>query len=372
MNKKWMWLFFSVGIIVFCIVLIKINQVEKVQLVNREGNSYEKAVVEKILTDNLQSDGTRVGYQEVRLRLTSGAFKGSSVIATSASGYLYGATCKPGTKVIVNVSVSEGEKIVTVYNYDRESVIYIFLLLFFVVLALVGGRKGIESAIGLIFTFICIIFLFLPMLYRGYSPFLSAVVVVILTTFVTMVLIGGFTRKTVTAITGTISGVILAGIMAKIFGHFAHINGYNVSDIEELTYMANNTKLQIGGLLFAGVLIASLGAVMDIGMSISSTICEISQRNPSLSRMELFRSGIRVGRDMMGTMSNTLILAFTGGSINILVWIYVYHLSYHQTLNMYSIGIEIMQGLSGSIAIILTVPIVSAIGAFLNGFHDYD
>lgn len=116
----------------------------------------------------------------------------------------------------------------------------------------IGGKKGLKSAIGLFFTFMCILYLFIPMLYKGYSPFWSAVVVVILTTIVTMYLIDGFTVKSVSATLGTIIGVIIAGAFAAGFGYFSRISGYNVSDIEELIFIGNNTSLQIGGILFAG------------------------------------------------------------------------------------------------------------------------
>ena len=103
---------------------------------------------------------------------------------------------------------------------------------------------------------------------------------------------------------------------------------------------------------------------MDVAMSISSTIEEISHQNPELGVKGLFFSGMRVGKDMMGTMSNTLILAFAGGSLNTLVFIFAYNYSYHQIINMYSIGIELMQGISASMGVILTVPFTSLAGAF--------
>ena len=164
---------------------------------------------------------------------------------------------------------------------------------------------------------------------------------------------------------GTIFGVIIAGVFALIFGNVTSISGYNVSDIENLVYVGEMTDIQIGQLLFAGILIASLGAVMDVGMSISSTLCEIKEKNPSLTMKELFLSGMNVGRDMMGTMTNTLILAFTGGSINTLVFIYAYNYQYLQIMNMYSVGIEIMQGLSASLGVILAVPFTSLITSII-------
>lgn len=186
-----------------------------------------------------------------------------------------------------------------------------------------------------------------------------------MTTIVTMYLIDGFTIKSISAALGTVIGVIIAGIFAASFGYVSKISGYNVAEIEELVYIGNNTNLQIGGILFAGILIASLGAVMDVSMSVASTLNEIYEKNPNLNKKELFKSGINVGRDMMGTMSNTLILAFTGGSINTLIFSYAYCMQYNQIINMYSIGIEIMKGISGSIAVILTVPLVSLISSIL-------
>ena len=219
------------------------------------------------------------------------------------------------------------------------------------------------------FTFICIIYLFLPMLYRGYSPFLSAVVVIILITIVSLYLIDGISKKSISAMIGTITGVIISGVCAAGFGNIAKISGYNVAEVEELVFISNNTNLKVGGILFAAILIASLGAVMDVSMSIASAMTEIYSHNNNIGKKDLFKSGINVGRDMMGTMSNTLILAFTGGSINTLILNYAYALKYNQVINMYQIGIEIMQGVSGSIAIILSVPLVSIISSYLLTFE---
>lgn len=121
--------------------------------------------------------------------------------------------------------------------------------------------------------------------------------------------------------------------------------------------------------MFAGILISALGAVMDVAMSVASTINEIHEKNPALGRRELFLSGIHVGRDMMGTMSNTLILAFTGGSLNTLIYIYCYNYNYYQVLNMYDIGIEIIQGIAATLGVILTVPFVAFISAWLLVRH---
>ena len=351
-------------LIIFSIFLYFFNNIERVELVNSSGTSYVKAVVNEIVEDNIQEDGSRIGYQKVMLRVLSGKLKGQLIEGTSFAGYLYGADCTVGMKVIASISKYEDNASAAVYSYDRSNIIYIFVGLFLLMLWIIGGKKGFKSAIGLVFTFICIIYLFLPILYKGYSPFLSAVIVIILITIVSLYLIDGITKKSISAMIGTIIGVIIAGICAAGFGYVAKISGYNVSEVEELVFVANNTELKVGGILFSAILIASLGAVMDVSMSISSTLTEIYNHNKNIGRVELFKSGINVGRDKMGTMSNTLILAFTGGSINTLILNYAYALKHNQIINMYEIGIEIMQGVSGSIAIILSVPLVSIISSY--------
>ena len=104
---------------------------------------------------------------------------------------------------------------------------------------------------------------------------------------------------------------------------------------------------------------------MDVAMSISSAMKEIYDQNPDISRMQLIRAGMRVGRDMMGTDSNTLILAFTGSSVSMLIMDYAYHLPYLQIINSNNIGIALMQGLSGSFGIVLSVPATVAFAAWI-------
>lgn len=251
----------------------------------------------------------------------------------------------------------------TVYNYYRANTQYIFIFIFFAAICIIGGKKGFRSVLGLVFTLACIIFLFVPLLYRGYSPILSSIIVIIITTCVTLFLLNSWSAKTLSAILGTISGVIIAGIIEFIFGHFAHLTGLNLTGVESLNMISNVSGMKVYQLLTAGILIASLGAVMDLSISIASSIQEIYISNNNISKKELFKSGMNVGKDMMGTMSNTLILAFTGASLTMLIIIYSYNVSYNQLINMDMVSLEIIQGLTGSMAIIFTVPIVSLISA---------
>ncbi len=350
--------------VLFAVFLIQYNQIDRVGLYDTEGKTFEKARVVDIVEDNETESGNQIGNQIVSLELLTGDYKGNTVEAVSSSSYLYGAHCEVGMRVIAEVNESDDSLYVTVFSQDRTWILYAIVFLFLVTLCIIGGRQGFNSAIALVFTFVCIVFLFLPMIYRGISPVLAAAAVAVLTTFVTMYLIGGLSSKSITSMIGTVAGVGISAVLAVVFGKIAGISGYNVSDIEQLEYVGQMTNVRIGELLYAGILISALGAVMDVAMSVASTISEIHFRNPQLSRKELFTSGIRVGKDMMGTMSNTLILAFTGSSINTLVFMYVYGYGIVQITNMYSIGIEIIQGIASTMGVILTVPIVSVISAW--------
>ena len=364
------YLIYLLFVCVFAVFVFKLNQVEKTELVVRTGQTFEKGKVTEILQDNLDANGPRVGEQKVRVKMLTGARKGDELDITSSSGYLFGAACKIGMKVIVMQSVAGETTIASVYTQDREWVIYIFALLYLLALCIIGGKQGIKGCLGLVFTFFCVIFVYLPLVYLRVSPFWAAVFICFLTTLVTMYLIGGPTKKTCAATLGTLAGVVLAGLSAWCFSKASGISGYNVSDIETLMTLWNTNRIQVGGLLFSGLLISCLGATMDVAMSISSAIDEIYKQNSSLSRKELFKAGMRVGRDMMGTDSNTLILAFAGSSVSTLLLDYAYDLPYQQIINSNNIGIAIMQGLAGSFGIVLSVPLTVLICAVL--FHKHE
>ena len=359
------WLPPLVLLALFSLFVFRLNQVDKVALVSREGQSFEKGVVTEILQDNLQPDGTRVGEQTVRVRMTSGTLEGQEIETTSSAGFLFGAPCTVGMRVVVMQSVAGDTVVSSVYSQDRGLQILLFAALDLLALFLIGGLQGVKGALGLVFTFGCVLFVYLPMVYRGWSPFWSAVLVCGVTTVVTLWLLGGPTRKTLAATAGTVAGVVMAGVSASLFSFATGITGWNVSDIESLMTLWNTSGIQVGGLLFSGLLISALGATMDVAMSIASSMAEILAQTPDLSRRDLFRAGMRVGRDMMGTDSNTLILAFAGGSISMLVLNYAYDLPWLQIINSNNIGIAIMQGLSGSFGVVLCVPATVALSTLL-------
>ena len=349
----------------FLLLVVRLNQVDKVALVSREGQTFEKGVVTEILQDNIQPDGSRVGEQVVRVLMKSGELRGQEIETTSSSGFLFGAPCTVGMKVVVMQSLSGDTVVSSVYAQDREFQILAFAALYLLALCLIGGWQGAKGALGLIFTFGCILWVYLPLVYRGWSPFWSAVLVCAVTAVVTLWLVGGPTRKTLVATAGTVAGVVMAGVAASLFSIATGITGWNVSDIESLMTLWSTADIQVGGLLFSGLLISSLGATMDVAMSIASSMAEVQAQTPDISRRALFQAGMRVGRDMMGTDSNTLILAFAGGSVSMLVLDYAYDLPWLQIINSNNIGIAVMQGLAGSFGVVLSVPVTVALAMLL-------
>lgn len=359
------WWFMAVALALTTLLALLLQNVQKTELINRTGQTFEKGVVTEVLVDNLQPDGTRVGEQRVAVRMTTGVRKGQVIEMTSSAGYLFGATCTPGLRVIVMQSVAGDTTVSSVYSQDRGAVLLLFAALYLVALVVIGGKQGLKGALGLAFTFLAIIFLYLPLVYLGWPPLWTSVLICAVTTAVTMYFIGGPTRKTVVASAGTVAGVVIAGLVAAIFGAATGISGWNVSDIETLITLWNTNGINVGELLFAGLLISSLGAVMDVAMSVASSMGEVLAQNPAMSRGALFASGMRIGRDMMGTDSNTLILAFAGGSVSMLVLDYAYDLPILQILNSNNIGISVMQGLAGSFGVVLAVPVTVALATLL-------
>lgn len=316
------------------------------------------------VVDNENSEGRRIGTQELEIRILSGAHKDEILTLTNYMSALFNVDVSEGDRVIVRLITREdGSYYASMFNYDRGLVIGIALLVFCAVLALLGGWKGIRALLGLVFTLACIWFLLIPGLIRGWSGIWLTIGICAVTTAGCLILLDGFTKKALCAVLGCIGGVAAAGLFASIVGAITPLNGFNMSEAENLLLYGADKGLKISGLLVCGVLIAALGAVMDTSMNIASAIWELHERNPKLNARELFKSGMNIGRDAMGTMANTLILAFAGSSLNTLILVQVYDIPFTQLINTDFICIEILQSVAGSMGILLTTPLVAAISA---------
>lgn len=353
-------------LIVCVIIIISSNTFSK----NKGPITYERAKVITIKNEVLKPDvvmpNILVGYQDIKIKMLTGEFIDQEFDIRNSMSLLYNVNTKPNMEIIVSVQVKDNKlNNISVSSYKRDNIIFILAILFFLCIVLVGGYNGLKSVIALIFTGVMVIFFMIPMIFRGMNPILSATITVALTTIISLILISGYSKKTLAAMSGTILGVLLSGIIAFISGKLAHLSGLTMQDADNLIYIAQKSKFNLNGLMFAAILIASLGAIMDVGMSIASSIFEINRIQPNFSKKELFRSGMNVGKDIIGTMSNTLILAFAGGSLNMLIFIMFAKMSYNQVMNLDVLSTELIQSLSGSIGIILTVPITASISSIL-------
>lgn len=340
-------------------------QIKRTPIASETKAVYAKAVVQEVLKD--MSGGEPFGgSQEVRALVTGGKYKGEECILVNSNSYQRGAFCTKGTKIIALLAMAEDGKLSgSVYNYDRTGMIYLLIGLFVSVLLVVGRGKGAASVYALIFILISIVFMYIPLLYIGVNGVAAAVFTSVIILIISIYILNGWSEKTLCAIIGTTIGVAVSGILAMVFGQAANINGFHMSDVESMVYIANNTKLRTADILYAGVLISSLGAVMDVSVSMAAALYEIKEKVPNIGRRELFVSGMRVGHDMMGTMSNTLILAYAGSATSVLLTVYSYEMSYLQIMGNNSIIIEIVNGLCGTIGVVLTVPVQAAVTTFI-------
>jgi uncharacterized membrane protein len=265
-------------------------------------------------------------------------------------------------QIIVNYNVVDNKVTnLFVYSYKRSNVVYWLIALFFGMLILIGRLKGLKSVVAIVFSAVLIFFYMLPSILSGHNAVISSSITAILIIIVSLCLIGGFTNKTYTAVIGTTAGVAIAGLIFSAAAHMAHLSGLTSENIEDMLVIAESYKFNVKGVMYAAVLIASLGAVMDIGISIASAIFEMHEVNPKLDKRRLFRSGMNVGKDVIGTMSNTLILAFVGSSLTLLILILAANMNYLQVSNLDILCTEIITGIAGSMAIVLTVPLTALI-----------
>ena len=332
---------------------------------------YAPAKVTAVLSDNAQEDfenaeGRRVGDQELEIQILSGDHKDEIMTVTNYMSALFNVDVQQGDRIIVRIMTDEnGSYYASVFNYDRGIVLGGFLLIFFILLATLGGKKGLGALAGLLLTLGCIWFILIPCLLRGVPAIPVTIVVSAVSAAAGLIFLNGYSKKTFCAVCGCVGGVLVSGIAAAVVGTLSPMNGFNMQEAENLILYGADQGLKVSGLLVCGVLISALGAVMDVALGIASSVWEMKEQNPDASVGSLFRSGMQIGKDAMGTMANTLILAFAGSSLNMLILVQTYNIPFLQLINTDSIALEVVQSVAGSIGILLTVPLVALISARL-------
>jgi len=308
--------------------------------------------------------------QGFRLRIKGGRFDGEVVLSEVVyfEDNPYEIDLKIGDRVILDLTTTQG-KITEAYiqDYDRTNLLYLLLGLFLLAVAIIGRRKGLLALLSLLVTICLIYFILIPLTLKGYSPILIGVLVCLASTIITLPLIAGLRLKALAAILGTGGGLIAAGLTCIIFGRLMHLSGIG-HDSASLYYVLGEKGISLQGILFAGIIIGALGAVMDVAVSLASSGQEIRRANPEIDFLSLYRSLINIGRDLLGTMANTLILAYAGSSLSLILLIFAQYngdIPYLKIINLDLIASEIIRGIAGSLGIFVTIPLTALIASLL-------
>lgn len=358
----------------------------------REGNIYnpsrlqsefvtvEKAEVLNVSYDSVEPDpyspdAVEKGNQRALIRLTSGEFAGQTRELYYMIGYFAGPKLRVGDAITV-LQLRDEEtgalQELTYFQYNRIGAVLLVLCLFVLAVVVVGGKTGLKSLLGLAVTVVALIWIFCPMWMKGSAPLPLAMGLCALVTVMSFVILGGTSKKIFCAILATLAGVGLAALFGALAQRLCRITSFNLYDVNgEIADLVNlqsrNYPVRIHGLLTAGILIASLGAVMDVAMSLSSAVAELKQVNPTLGRRDLWRSGMNIGRDMVGTMTNTLILALVGSSLVTVIRLWAQGPTWRMLLTSGYFAVELISAISSSVGVILAVPLAAGIGALLFG-----
>ena len=331
----------------------------------------ETGIVESITYEDAEglNQGEETTKQVVTVKVLTGNFKGAErMIDNMLTGNpAYDINLSKGDKVVLHVepvsdTVSTPDDVdFFIADIKRDNQIYIFTGIFFVMLLLTGKKKGLTSIISIISTIALVFFVLMPMILAGFCPIASAVLTGILSTLITIYLVGGFNSKSSSAIIGTAISLIFAGGISMLAIYFAHLTGF--AGEEPMFLYTARPDLSFTGILSASMIIGALGALMDTAVSIASTINEIYETDKSLTIKQLFKSGMNVGRDIIGTMSNTLILVYLGSSLPLVLL--SSNIDMNKFFNLNQVATEILSALTGSIAILVCVPVTAIIAAYL-------
>ena len=343
-----------------------------------ESQSQFKAKVISATDESYQDEETGNYYsdQQLTIELLEGPFAGQQAQASvfiDAANYTDIILYRVDDTVITSVFLTDSGTIdhVSVVSLYRVPYIIILAAIFLVLIGIIGRKKGLKTILALVFTVSAVVFALVPLIANGYDPILSAALVCIAVSVVTLFTVGGFNKKALSAVLGTIGGLICAATITLIFSGLMRITGIDTGTVGLLMVADTDVSLDYQGILTAGILIGCIGAVMDVGMSISSAINELVVIDKTLSRKQLFRSGLSVGKDIIGTMANTLILAYTGGSLMLMIVWSVYDISFADMLNKGFIVIEVAKSLCGSIGMVMSIPLTAFIASHLvrHDFH---
>ncbi|WP_446899722.1 YibE/F family protein [Clostridium sp. LBM24168] len=319
---------------------------------------------------NTENKTLVIKEQILKIKITEGKHSGEKVNVTHDMQ-----TSKPdnieyqvGDEVFLSTSEDANGSInsASIYQLVRAKSLSHLLLFFILSMVLIGGFKGIKSLLTLGITCLIILKVFLPLILQGHNPITLSISICIVITIINLVIVSGFNNKTTAAILGTSGGVIISGIMSFMSINSTRVLGVGTGEAQLLMDAPLKNQLNFKAILFGSILIGTLGAVMDVSMSIASTMKELKENNPNISRGKIIKAGMSVGRDIMGTMATTLILAYISGAICLVLGYMANNSTFMDIVNQDMIACDIIKTFASSIGLIFTIPITVFIYLILD------
>lgn len=326
-------------------------------------------VVEIDNEDILQHGIVRTGAQKLVIRIEEGEFEGREVKAVNR---LIGKMeldkmFAPGDRAFVTLNLKDGDiHFANVIDHYRLGVEFVLFGVFFLVVVLVAGFTGLRAILTFAFTALFLWKILFPAFLKGYAPIPVAVGSTVLLSLVIIYSIAGINRKGTVAFLGAAAGVALTALLSVLFGDLFRIHGAVRPFSEPLLY-TGFPAMNLTDIFLSGIFIASAGAVMDVAMDISASMSEVVSKRPTLTRLEVVRSGLSVGKAVIGTMSTTLLLAYSGGYTGMFMLLMAQGTPVANVLNLQYVSAEILHTLVGSFGLVTVAPLTALLGGLLLG-----
>jgi uncharacterized membrane protein len=363
-SSAWPLLAASVGFIVLALIIFTAPQPGLVSRSAGTGEIVRARIVRVLEQGSRPAGGRELPFARYELRATSGSIAGHTLqiedVAIGPTSVLR--DFRPGDDVLLSYARNpDGTDNAYIVEYVRTPQLAWLAALFAVTIGLVGGFQGLRSLLGMAVSFIIILRFIIPHILVGHSPVLVSVVGALLVLVFTLYLAHGFNAKSTAALAGTVFALVLTGLLGQWSIEWARLSGLAA---DEVTYLANQTGvLDFRGLLLAGMIIGALGVLDDVAMSQASAVFELNRANPVLGAGDLFRRGMRIGRDHIASTVNTLVLAYAGSSLPLLLLLSTQPEPLGTLLSREYIAVEVVNALVGSIGLVMAVPFTTAAAA---------
>lgn len=268
-------------------------------------------------------------------------------------------------KILIEGFAEGGEMLFYFGDYVRITPLIWLLVIFCVLIVAFSKMQGLKTIVSLGFTCLAVFCVLIPAILNGHNIYFWSILVCVYITVMTLCIISGYNQKALCAGIGCVCGVMCSGLVVLISDKFLNMTGLLEEESVYLYQLYPDNPIDLKAIIFAMIIVGALGAVMDVSMSISSALSELKMKSPEIKPAELMKSGFTIGRDMLGTMANTLVLAYIGSSLTSVLLLVAYNSSLGQVINKEMIIAEILQALAGSMGMLLTLPLTSAVCAVI-------